>query len=117
MMELKKLQEAIHNWNGERFPNAPSYLALIKVAEELGELAGHYIGRIEQRVGKPEANHNRGIKDAVGDVVISLCVFCEREGLDLEAIVETTWAEVSQRIFVMKDKGVDFLEPTPEALD
>lgn len=104
-MNLETLQEKIRNWNGERFPNAPSFLALIKVMEELGELAGHYIGRLEVRVGKAPSDHQKGVEDSVADVVISLCVFCEREHIDLALLVEKTWAEVSKRQFVMKAEG------------
>lgn len=103
-MDLKTLQEKIRNWNGEKFPTAPSYLALIKVFEEAGELAGHYIGRIEQRVGKEPIDHQAGLEDSVADIVISLCVFCEREHIDLAGMVKKTWDEVSKRIFVMKEK-------------
>ena len=105
-MELEDLQKEIHNWNGEKFPTAPSYLALLKVGEEYGELNSHYIGRIEQRVGKAPVDHQAGIEDAVGDIVISLAVFCEREHLDMDSIVERVWAEVSSRIFIMKPQNV-----------
>ena len=81
-MKIETLQKKIRNWNSEGFPKAPSYLALIKVMEELGELASHYIGRIESRVGKPPSDHQKGIEDSVADIVISLCVFCERENID-----------------------------------
>ncbi len=101
-MNLKELQEKIRNWNGEAFPSAPSYLALIKVMEELGELASHYIGRIETRVGKEPVDHQAGMEDAVADIVISLCVFCEREHIELGDMVEKAWTEVSKRTFVMK---------------
>ena len=69
--------------------------------EELGELASHYIHRIEQRVGKEITNPEDGIKDAVADVVISLTVFCVREGIDLSKMVELVWAEVSKRQFML----------------
>jgi hypothetical protein len=103
-MDLKTLQEKIRNWNGEKFPTAPSYLALIKFYEEAGELARHYVGRVEHRVGKTEVDHQAGIEDAVGDIVIALTVFCERERIDLATMVEIVWSEVSKRTFVMKEK-------------
>ena len=101
-MKFKDLQAEIHNWNGEKFPKAPSYLALLKILEELGELSSHYIGRIEQRVGKPEQDHQKELEDAIGDVAISLCVFCEREGIDFDKVISDTWAKVSKRTFVMR---------------
>ena len=50
-MIIADLQERISQWEKSRFPNAPSYLSLIKIQEELGELSGHYIKRLEQREG------------------------------------------------------------------
>lgn len=101
-MNINDLQSGIKNWSTSNFPQAPSYLALIKVQEELGELAGHYVGRLEERVGKTPVNHQAGIEDGVADVLIALCVFCVREHLDLNTLTEKTWAEVSKRSFVMK---------------
>ncbi len=100
-MEIKRLQMEIERWEEDRFPDAPSYLALIKVMEELGELASHYIHRIERRVGKEVANPEDGIKDSVADIVISLTVFCVREGIDLNKMVDEVWIEVSQRQFIL----------------
>jgi hypothetical protein len=107
-MEIKNLQEKIRNWNGERFPTAPSYLALIKVMSELGELADHYINRIERRVGKEYPNPQDGIEDSVADILISLCVFCEREHIELDKMVTQVWKEVSKRTFVF------ISQPQPE---
>jgi len=78
-MDLEKLQEHIKNWDESHFPSVPSQLALIKIMEELGELASHYVDRTEERVDKPKIDHQTGIEDAVADVLISLSVFCVRE--------------------------------------
>ncbi len=101
-MDIKVLQDKIENWSTSRFPSAPSYLALIKVMEELGELAGHFIGRLEQRVGKAPVDHQAGVEDSVADVLIALSVFCVREKLDLSRLTDQVWNEVSQRTFVIK---------------
>lgn len=98
-MKLDELQQKIGQWQQKNFGDAPSYLALIKVMEELGELASHYIGRIEHRVGKPLVDHQAEIEDAAADVVISLCVFCYRDGIDLNSMVEIVWELVSKRKF------------------
>ena len=100
-MDIKDFQNKVRNFTGEKFPSAPSYLALIKTFEESGELAGHFVKRIEHRVGSPEIDHQKGIEDAVGDIIISLCTFCCRENLDMNKIVEDTWDEVSKRTYIM----------------
>lgn len=104
-MNLAELQERVREWNAKNFPgDRPSHLALIKVMEELGELAGHYIGRLEHRDGKKLVDHRAGIEDGVADVVIALCVFCVREKIDLSTMVDQTWDEVSKRTFTVKSK-------------
>ena len=106
-MHIKQIQTEIQNWETDRFPHAPSYLALIKVGEELGELDGHYIGRFEQHVGKEPIDHQAGMEDSVADVFISLCVFCTREHIDLDAVTERVWNEVKKRTFVITERGQD----------
>jgi hypothetical protein len=101
-MDIATLQQKVKKWNDGNFPEKPSYFALIKVMEELGELAGHYIGRTEHRIGKKVVDHQAGIEDGVADVVIALCVFCVRERIDLSTMVERAWGEVSQRTFIVK---------------
>lgn len=105
-MDIKSFQERVREFTRSRFPNAPSHLALIKVQEEVGELAAHYIGRIEERVGKEPCDHQAGVEDSVADIVIALAVFCCRERIDLDAVLEKVWGEVSQRKFV--SRGVSF---------
>ncbi len=98
-MDIEQLQREVGIWTRKNFGDAPSIRALVKVMEELGELAGGYIGRIEHRKGKPPADCESKVKDAVADVLIALCVFCERENIDLNEMVERVWTEVSQRVF------------------
>ncbi len=105
-MQIKDLQSEIASWSTENFPRAPNHLALIKIQEELGELASHFIGRLEHRVGKVRTDHQVGIEDAVADVLIALTVFCVRENLDLDLLTQKAWVEVSKRKFVMtENKG------------
>lgn len=94
------LQEEVKEWQYKTFGRVvPSYLALIKLYEEAGELARHYIRRVERRVGAKTEDAEAGIRDAVADVQITLMVFCVREGLDLSQITQEVWAEVQHRAY------------------
>lgn len=98
-MDIKELQQEVGEWSQRNFGDAPSHLGLIKVQEELGELAQHFIGRLEHRIGSKRVDHQAGLQDSTADVVIALCVFCYREGIDLNAEIEKAWSEVSGRTF------------------
>jgi len=94
------LQEEVKEWQYKTFGQVvPSYLALIKLYEESGELAHHYIRRIERRVGAKPEDAEAGIRDAVADVLITLMGFCVREGVDLSQITQEVWAEVQYRAY------------------
>lgn len=101
-MDISKLQEKVRNWTGEKFPGAPSYLALIKIMSELGELSDNYLLRIEQRAGTQHGDAQYGVEDAVADILISLCIFAEREGIDLDKMTTMVWDEIiSHREYYM----------------
>jgi len=74
---------------------AAPWQPLLGAVEELGELAHAYLKR-HQGIRLDE-NHTDAIKDAVGDIVIYLMDFCNREEIDLIECVETAWNEVKQR--------------------
>lgn len=100
--KIDGLQEKVRVWAFRNFgKDAPSHLSAIKIMEELGELAGHYIRRLEHRAGD-DLDHEAGIRDSVGDIVIALTVFCVRENIDLLEAVETAWGEVSQRNYDLR---------------
>ncbi len=104
-MEIAQLQNEIRIWNTKHFPEISSNLALIKILEELGEIANHYLRRIEHRAGIcATIDHTEGIKDGVADVLISLLIFCIRENIDLDEQVRNTWEEVSKRTYTLRIK-------------
>ncbi len=92
------MSKQVGRWHGRCFgPDVPSYLPALKVLEELGELSGHLVKRLEVREGLPDVDHRAGLIDAVGDVSIALMGFCYREGIDYDQALAATWAEVSKR--------------------
>lgn len=92
---IRDIQEQIKEWAEGNFGTCPAWQPLLGLQEEVGELSHAYLKR--SQAIKLHENHDENIKDAVGDIFIFLCNFCNREGLDLQSIVEKTWGEVKQR--------------------
>ena len=95
-MNLAKLQLDVGTWSRHNFVNQDPDDPLLGLTEELGELAHAHL-KLKQGIrGKP-AEHIAAKQDAVGDIMIYLADYCERNGLDLEACVVDAWAIVSKR--------------------
>ena len=92
---LKKMQEEQKPWVKHNFGDRPSWMPLLGVVEELGELAHAHLKKAQGiRVNE---NHDENIKDAVADIVIFLADYCSSVGIDLEKVVQETWDKVKQR--------------------
>lgn len=95
-MNLFFLQSEVAAWSAKNFPNGQPYQPLLGVAEECGELCHAHL-KAEQGIrGTPE-EHLQAKQDAVGDIVIYLADYCERNKISLALSVATAWQEVSQR--------------------
>lgn len=92
---LRKLQEKHRSWVEHNFEDRPSWMPLIGVMEELGELAHAHLKKAQGIRGNED--HDLAAKDAVGDIILYLTDYCSACGYDLEALVEETWAKVKQR--------------------
>jgi NTP pyrophosphatase (non-canonical NTP hydrolase) len=95
-MNLDILQKEVGEWSRRNFPNNKTYHPLLGIGEETGELMHAHL-KLEQGIrGTPE-EHVAAKKDAVGDIMIYMADYCERNGLDLDECVELAWGEVKQR--------------------
>ena len=76
-------------------------LAFAGLSAAISRVAQRYIKAERGIRGTPE-EHRAAMEDAVGDVVIFLASFCNTPGIeiDLDAVVERTWAEVERRDWV-----------------
>lgn len=95
---MKKFQHQIGKWSKKNFGDQPSYLPLLGAVEELGELAHHHL-KEEQGIRTTE-NHKMGKLDAVGDIIIYLTDYCEREGLEITEAIIIAMTEVMRRNWV-----------------
>ena len=102
MIDLKQIQSAVGAWAVKNFGNQASYLPLLGVVEELGELCHAHV-KLEQGIRTNE-DHWEGKIDAVGDVVIYLLDYCSKTGIDLEETIASVWLEVKKRDWTIERK-------------
>lgn len=95
-MNIRLIQKEHKKWELDNFGTGSSHQSLLGIMEELGELCHAYLKR-EQKIRGTEEVHIEEIKDAIGDIVIFLIGFCNRENLDFQSIVADTWEEVKNR--------------------
>lgn len=96
-MRLATLALAHKGWLSEQpFGDGPSWHPLLGVAEEVGELCHAHL-KAQQNIRGSAEDLRAQQEDAVGDIVIYLVDYCNRERLDIEACIQNAWAEVSCR--------------------
>ena len=93
---LRKVQNEVKEWSARNFGEHPSWHPLLGMGEEVGEINHAFLKR-EQGIRGDSDKHTEAIKDGVADLVIFLCDFCNREGIDLQSELESTWSKVQQR--------------------
>jgi NTP pyrophosphatase (non-canonical NTP hydrolase) len=90
----------IEEWSKDRFlDKADSSKQFLKVTEEVGEVA-RSLARSDQE----------GLKDGIGDVVVTLIILGQQNGLSLEECLQCAYNEIKERkgemvngIFVKED--------------
>lgn len=95
-MNLSELQQKVKQWTSHNFPDTPAYRPLLGIVEEVGELAHAHL-KMEQ--GIRNIKHEDKI-DAIGDTIIYMADYCNRNGIDLEVAIESAWATASKRDWV-----------------
>jgi NTP pyrophosphatase (non-canonical NTP hydrolase) len=96
MLDLALIQEQVKEWANRNFGNVQSWQPLIGMQEELGELSHAFLKR-EQGIRGTVGEHNAAIRDALGDIVIYMLDFCQRENIELEEVIRLTWSAVKVR--------------------
>ena len=101
-MKIKQLQSEVAEWSNRNFPNNQPHQPLLGVGEEVGELMHAHL-KMEQGIRGPADRLYVEKCDAVGDILIYLADYCERNKIDMEAAVDDAWAIVKRRDWT-KDK-------------
>ncbi len=98
MLNVRALQAALQFWEQHNFPDTTDLSRLAIVTEEVGELA-HCILKQLQNI-RPESSGDDKMKDAIGDVFVTLCTLSSGRGWDLADIIEEVSARVLARDWV-----------------
>jgi len=102
-MDLNDLQKESKIWGDHNFPNQESWKPLLGIGEELGELNHAHLKLVQGiRVGE---NLREKQLDAVGDIIIYLADYCNREDISLDKCVEYAWEEASKRNWIKFPKN------------
>jgi len=105
--DLETLQSQHKVWLDHNFPGQKPHDALLGLVEEVGELAHAHLKHEQQIRGLGDiAQANDKKIDAIGDIVIYLASYCNSNGFDLAACVNTTWNKVKQRDWQADAEGV-----------
>lgn len=95
----------------------PPFLGMV---EEMGELAAPMVKRIQGRGFKTEAEYKPAVKDALADMLIFMCDYANREGVNLAETLEEVWDTVQKRRQQSwvedKDKERQILEKSDKTL-
>ena len=94
LVSLNKLEDKIVKWGEDRgiIPDVDPVAQFNKTMEEAGELAQGIV-----------SNNLEEIKDAIGDIFVTLVMQTRAWGLDMETCVEKAYREIKDR----KGKMVD----------
>lgn len=94
----------IVHWARQRqiIPNSTPMAQLMKTMSELGELADATL----------KSDH-AGIVDGVGDVVVTLVIFCKLQGISLNRCIEAAYETIKDRRGTLTPEGVFVKESAP----
>jgi NTP pyrophosphatase (non-canonical NTP hydrolase) len=84
---VDQLTEQIERWSYERkLPFQDSTRQFVKIVEEVGELAA-----------ADARNNEPGIVDAIGDIYVTLVVYCQQRGIRIEDAIQSAYNEIKDR--------------------
>ena len=114
-MKIEELEEKIIAWGCERGIIGPDgandpFKQMEKTLEEVGELQyaldswPHKISEFDETEIEVAATIRRDmIRDAIGDIIVTLIMQAQIHGMSLQECIESAWAEIKDR----KGKMVD----------
>jgi NTP pyrophosphatase (non-canonical NTP hydrolase) len=111
MKTLQEIQAEIGQWAQEQFgdnrskdKSSVSYdhilgslPPLLGMMEELGELARAVARRHQGRGYDNVVEHREAKEDALADMLVFMCDYGYREGIDLNVVLDRVWAKVCKR--------------------
>jgi NTP pyrophosphatase (non-canonical NTP hydrolase) len=97
-MNLNDIQNLAAHWNRVNFGGhfGTGYRNLLGLSEEVGELCHAHL-KGEQGIRHTPEEILSKKKDAIGDIVIFLCNYCDSQNISLEECVYISWKEIENR--------------------
>lgn len=90
---MNAMIEEVENWSKDKgLDKAESSKQMLKVVEEVGEVAAALA-----------RNNQDDLKDGIGDVVVTLIILAQQNGMDLYECLEQAYGEISGRTGEMID--------------
>jgi NTP pyrophosphatase (non-canonical NTP hydrolase) len=96
-MTFQELEEKVLLWASARkiIPNSNPTAQLMKTMSELGELADATL-----------KGDDIGIMDGVGDVLVTLILYCELQGLSAVRCLKSAYDEIKDRKGTLTPEGI-----------
>lgn len=101
MASFNDVELKVIEWAQARsiIPNSTPRAQLLKTVEELGELAG-------ELAGGEARNDMARIKDGVGDVMVTLIIYCALRDINLVDCIYGAYDEIKHRKGTLRPDGV-----------
>lgn len=97
MGRITELQKEVGTWSLNNFGEQDKTNAFLGIVEEVGELS-HALLKNRQGIRGMNAQASKeAIGDALADIFIYMLDFCEKNGYNLEDLIEETWESVKKR--------------------
>lgn len=105
-MAFRDFETLVIQWAKDRqiIPNSTPQTQLMKTMSELGELADATI-----------KGDRHGIRDGVGDVVVTLIIYCALQKIDLTNCLAEAYGEIKDRRGTLLPNGVFVKEENGDA--
>lgn len=114
---LRQIQREIAEWSNRNFKDNTSKHsgqkmystnALLGIVEEVGELSHCVLKRHQGIRGFDSTDYYIAHRDdAVADLLVYLCDFADREGIDLQSCLNQVWAKVQKRDWEKNPQNAD----------
>ena len=95
---IDEFQKKVVEWNKRNFGKhyGTGYRNLIGCMEELGELSHAHL-KGEQKIRHTPEEILKLKKDAVGDLVVFLCNYCDSQNFSVSECMDIAWNEIKDR--------------------
>mgnify|MGYP001620114827 FL=1 len=102
-MDMYRFQLIVKEWHNRIFGEqyGTGYRNLLGLSEEVGELCHAHL-KGEQQITYSPAKVRELKMDAVGDILIFLCNYCDSQGLHIDDCADFAYKNIEGRVYINK---------------